>query len=127
MRVRGWPLMSVLVAGSLGARSRRTVIATIVAALLSIGVVTAATEPPLPVRYMQRMLNKDGGYRYDLVARFVSRRACEKYRAMQAQITCVETSLCNAQPEMCKGRPVSSGPVSCWRDMDMGPQFGRCE
>ncbi len=91
--------------------------------LFLVGVLRAAPEPSLPVKYLQRM--HDGTY--SLIARFVSLRACEKYRAMQAQITCVETSLCKTRPELCKGRPVSSGPISCWHDLDMGPGFGRCE
>jgi hypothetical protein len=83
----------------------------------------AGSEAPLPVKYMQRYA--DG--KYHLVARFIDSRACEKYRAMQAQIVCVETILCKSRPETCAGKPIGSRPVSCWRDTDLGPDFGRCE
>ena len=98
----------------------------IIPLLLAVLVAASAaggSEAPLPVKYMQRYA--DGKYR--LVARFINSRACEKYRAMQAQIVCVETSLCKSRPETCAGKPISSGPVSCWRDTDLGPDFGRCE
>ncbi len=100
----------------------------LVAALLAGGLMlraqaAAPKSEDTPVRYMQR----DRGGSYYLVAKFINARACEKYRAMQAQVTCVETSACAQQPELCKGKPVSSGPISCWRDLDMGADFGRCE
>jgi hypothetical protein len=94
--------------------------------LLAILIATSAasgSEALLPVKYMQR--NTDG--KYKLVARFIDLRACEKYRAMQAQIVCIETSLCKSHPETCTGKPISSGPISCWRDADLGPDFGKCE
>jgi hypothetical protein len=95
----------------------------ILLAVLVAASAAAGSETPLPVKYMQRYA--DGKYRH--VARFMDSRACEKYRAMQAQIVCVETGLCKTRPETCAGKPISSGPVSCWRDSDLGPDFGNCE
>lgn len=85
--------------------------------------VHGAAEPTLPIRYLQRF--GDGSYR--VIARFVDSRACEKYRAMQAQIVCVTNSVCRTSPDSCRGRVLSTGPISCWQDVDLGPGFGRCE